>query len=498
MRVLQRRPTNLIDVWAQERYRRVIRIDGNPRLIAVENRGSIDAPDVRLMVRAEDGGSPATARERREAARITSAILGLDVDASAPQRRAEVDPALRDTALALRGMRPPHYPDLFETFASVIPFQQLSLQAGMAAVAKLVHRFGHVVTFSGMRCFAFPLADSIAEAPASVLERCGMSRHKAHSLHSAARAIASGTLRAEALVQLPSSEALARLVELPGIGPWSAALILLRGFGRVDVFPQADSGAESSLIALMHLRSRASLARVIERFGEYRGFLYFYGLASRLLAAGLIHPARSASGAMSRSRPVPSGTLRLRAAAERAKPTRAQLLAAAGKTVPDVIARGLGVLFCGINPGLYSGATRHHFARPGNRFWRALQGGGFTDRVLDPWDERDLLKHGCGITNLVARATASAKALADSELVDGRRRLETKVKRYAPTCVAVLGIGAYRTAFDRPAAVLGRQPESLGGAVLWVLPNPSGLNAHHQLGDLIDRFRALWKAVKSS
>lgn len=292
VRVLQRRPTNLIDTWEQQCYRRVIRVNDRPLLLEVENRGSIDAPNLKLSaLRAEDGGSAATPRERREAARIVSAVLGLDVDASIAQQRAEADSTLRETALALRGIRPPHYPDLFETFANVIPFQQLSLEAGMAVVAKLIRRFERARTFGGIARFAFPSAGVIADARTSSLERCGMSRHKAHALRAAARAIASGSLTAGTIDQLPSSEALARLVQLPGIGPWSAALILLRGFGRVDVFPPADSGAESSLMTLMRLRSRASLARVVERFGEQRGLLYFYGIASRLLARGLIHPA---------------------------------------------------------------------------------------------------------------------------------------------------------------------------------------------------------------
>lgn len=177
------------------------------------------------------------------------------------------------------------------------------------------------------------------------------------------------------------------------------------------------------------------------------------------------------------------------------KPSRAQLLASAGKTVPDVIAPRLRVLFCGINPGLYSGATGHHFARPGNRFWRALYGGGFTGRLLFPWEERELLEYRCGVTNLVAHATASADELGAAELVAGRRRLLSKVKRYAPACVAVLGVGAYRIAFARPAATLGRQLETLGGAVLWVLPNPSGLNAHYQLADLVGLFRQMRDAL---
>lgn len=177
------------------------------------------------------------------------------------------------------------------------------------------------------------------------------------------------------------------------------------------------------------------------------------------------------------------------------KPNHAQLLAAAGKKVPDVIAPHLRVLFCGINPGLYSGATGHHFARPGNRFWRTLHGAGFTTRLFSPWGEHELLKHRCGVTNLVARATASADQLGAAELVAGRRRLLSKVKRYAPACVAVLGVVAYRTAFAHASAFLGRQPETFGGAVLWVLPNPSGLNAHYQLAELVGLFRQMNDAL---
>lgn len=175
----------------------------------------------------------------------------------------------------------------------------------------------------------------------------------------------------------------------------------------------------------------------------------------------------------------------------RPAPTRAEVLAAAGRTVPDVIAPRLAVLFCGINPGLYSGATGHHFARPGNRFWKTLHLAGFTERVLAPWEERLLLARECGITNLVARATARAAELSAAELVAGRRRLERKVRRYAPRWVAVVGIGAYRTAFGRPRATVGRQPERLGPAGLWLLPQPSGLNANHQLPELVAAFRTL-------
>jgi TDG/mug DNA glycosylase family protein len=177
------------------------------------------------------------------------------------------------------------------------------------------------------------------------------------------------------------------------------------------------------------------------------------------------------------------------------RPTRAEILAAAGKTVPDVIAPGLRVLFCGINPGLYTAAVGHHFARPGNRFWPALCAGGLTDRVLAPDEERSLLERGYGITNLVARATATADELGVDELRAGARRLATKVRRFRPRWVAVVGIGAYRSAFDRPKAALGVQEQTLAGAGIWVLPNPSGLNAHYGARELGRLFGELREAV---
>jgi double-stranded uracil-DNA glycosylase len=178
------------------------------------------------------------------------------------------------------------------------------------------------------------------------------------------------------------------------------------------------------------------------------------------------------------------------------KPSRAELLGAKDKAIPDLIAPGLRVLFCGINPGLYSGATGHHFARPGNRFWPALYAAGFTERLLAPAEERLLLPAGYGITNLVNRATATAEELEPHELRAGQQRLAANVRRYQPQMVAVLGIGAYRTAFARPRAMLGRQPERLEGTAVWVLPNPSGLNAHYQLDDLARVFRDLREAVE--
>jgi TDG/mug DNA glycosylase family protein len=181
----------------------------------------------------------------------------------------------------------------------------------------------------------------------------------------------------------------------------------------------------------------------------------------------------------------------------RPRPTKSELEAAVGKTVPDVIGPALRVLFCGINPGLYSGAVGHHFARPGNRFWPTLFAAGFTSRLLSPYEERALLQVGCGITNIVARATASAKELQDEELREGAQRLQVKVRRFKPQYVAVLGIEAYRKGFRQPDAVLGRQSEPIASAGFWVLPNPSGLNAHYQLEDLARMYRELCEQAKA-
>jgi TDG/mug DNA glycosylase family protein len=162
------------------------------------------------------------------------------------------------------------------------------------------------------------------------------------------------------------------------------------------------------------------------------------------------------------------------------KPTPDEIRAAAGKTVRDVIAPGLRVLFCGINPGLYTAAVGHHFARPGNRFWPALFAAGITPRLFSPFDERELLPLGYGITNVVQRATVGENDLSPDELAAGGRRLVRTVNRYRPRCLAVLGVGAYRAAFARPKAQPGGQVETIAETVLWVLPNPSGLNAHYQ------------------
>jgi len=169
--------------------------------------------------------------------------------------------------------------------------------------------------------------------------------------------------------------------------------------------------------------------------------------------------------------------------------TPEELAAATGRLLPDVIAPNLDVLFCGINPGLVSALTGHHFARPGNRFWPALHRSGFTPRQLAPEEQQELLGLGLGITNVVARATAGAADLRPEEYRTGGEILRAKVADFRPRWLAVVGIGAYRVAFNAPKAVMGRQEEALGETGLWVLPNPSGLNALWTTPKLTEAFR---------
>jgi TDG/mug DNA glycosylase family protein len=173
------------------------------------------------------------------------------------------------------------------------------------------------------------------------------------------------------------------------------------------------------------------------------------------------------------------------------RPTRKQIAAASGKTLPDVLAPDLRVVFCGINPGLYSAAVAHHFARPGNRFWPALHAAGFTDRLFSPFEDHDLPRIGYGLTNIASRATARAEELTGEELRAGAALLTDKMRIYRPRFLAFLGVGAYRTAFARPKATLGRQTDGLADTTVWVLPSPSGLNAYYDLNALAHLYREL-------
>jgi double-stranded uracil-DNA glycosylase len=173
------------------------------------------------------------------------------------------------------------------------------------------------------------------------------------------------------------------------------------------------------------------------------------------------------------------------------RPAPADLAAARDTTIPDVIAPGLGVLFAGINPGLYSAATGYHFARPGNRFWPALHRSGFTPRLLRPEEQEQLLGLGLGITNIVARATARAGELRPAELTEGARLLAGKLQHFRPAWLAVLGVTAYRAGFGQPRAAVGQQDGAFGPTRIWVLPNPSGLNALWTTPKLVEAFRDL-------
>lgn len=289
VRVLQRRPANRVDTWQHARWRRVLPTAQGLVLVEVEDRGSIDAPDLRWRLH----GAPALPHATRAALQRTlRRMLGLDLDPRPLERLPDIDPRLRAVALALRGMRPPRFASLFEAFASVLPFQQLSLDAGVAIVGRLVQRFGAVLECDGERLHAFPAARAIAAARLDDLRGCGLSTRKACALRAIARAIDRGELREQALQRMSTADAVAALKSLPGIGPWSASLVLLRGLGRLDVFPPGDVGAARGLRALLRLDAHAPLDAVIEAFGDLRGCLYFYALGGSLLAKGLIHAAQ--------------------------------------------------------------------------------------------------------------------------------------------------------------------------------------------------------------
>jgi TDG/mug DNA glycosylase family protein len=177
------------------------------------------------------------------------------------------------------------------------------------------------------------------------------------------------------------------------------------------------------------------------------------------------------------------------------KPTKEDLRDAANRTTEDLIDYNLKVLFCGINPGMWSGATGFHFAKPGNRFWKALHLGGFSERVLHPSEEHELLENGYGITSFCKRTTATAAELSNEEIIEGGKLLVKKIQKFKPQFLAVLGIGAYRTAFNQPKAKLGLQENKIGTTNIWLLPNPSGLNAHYQLNDLAKLFSELKQAT---
>ncbi len=285
VRVLQRRSVNPVERWEDGRYQRVLRTQRGLVLVEVENRGTTDAPDLRWWSRTSTPGLADASL-----AGTVRKILGLDVDPGPLQRLTGADPALGPVALALRGMRPPRFAEWFEAFANVIPFQQVSLDAGTAVVGRFIRRFGERLELDGKQYQAFPTAAVIADASQDELRACGLSHHKATSLRVIAEAIATGELSETNIAALSTGDAIKALTALPGIGPWTANVILLRGLGRLDAFPPGDSGILRGLRKLMNLAPGAPLAIEVEHFGDYRGYFYFCVLGGSLLGKGLIRP----------------------------------------------------------------------------------------------------------------------------------------------------------------------------------------------------------------
>lgn len=286
VRVLQRRSWNPVDVWEHDSYLRLIHSRQGPALVKVWNARTLDDPDLKYSILT---GRHSLAVHASVRATLTR-ILGLDASPLMLQRHPR-DDALTSTVRSLRGMRPPRFPTLFESFASVIPFQQLSIDAGLSILGKLVDRLGEHLTYQGRRYCAFPKAAAVAEAPVEALQACGLSLKKVQTLQTIARAIESGSLAEHDLVRMESAEAIEHLARLPGVGPWTAGLVLLRGFGRMDVFPSGDSGAARALRKLIRIDESTSTEEAVAAFGPSRGYLYFCCLGASLIEKGLIRPA---------------------------------------------------------------------------------------------------------------------------------------------------------------------------------------------------------------
>ncbi|MDQ3540882.1 MAG: hypothetical protein M3440_09355 [Chloroflexota bacterium] len=282
VRLLQRRPANRVDRWRDGGYLRAFLTSEGPRRVHVTNAGTVAEPDVRLEIL--DGRvTPETAAFLMATVRR---MLGMDEPAAPTAWLIEMEPRLAPVATALHGFRPPCFPTLFETFAAVIPFQQLSLDAGTAIVGRFVEAFGTTLP-DDLQWFTFPSPEAVVAASPEALRAAGLSRAKVTSLRALAQLSVDGTLAAMDLDQRSTSDALAVLRGLPGIGPWSAGLVLLRGLRRMDVFPAGDVGAARSLTVLLQLPTLltpAHASEIADRFGNRRGYLYFLCLGGQLLA----------------------------------------------------------------------------------------------------------------------------------------------------------------------------------------------------------------------
>lgn len=289
VRLLQRRPTNRVDRWDHDGYRRVLPTAHGLRLLHLTDHGTIQHPDLRLQVLGGDTPPAALA----DLVATLRRMLGLDAPPAPAATLSEIEPRLTPVLGALNGFRTPCFPTLFETCASVLPFQQLSLDAGTAIVGRLVAGFGIQMSQDGTTWFCFPTPEAIAEAAPDRLRETGLSRSKVTALQGLARMIAEGSFSSDHLRTLSTPDAISTLRALPGIGPWSANLILLRGFRRLDVFPEGDVGAARNLTALIQPPTPFTAGDASEfaaRFGNQRGYLYFLALGNQLRAKGLLDP----------------------------------------------------------------------------------------------------------------------------------------------------------------------------------------------------------------
>ena len=296
VRLLQRRPANRIDRWVDGEYRRAIQTPEGMRLILVRDAGTIDAPDLTLEVL---GGPVGDASMDRIMAMVRW-MLGLDADVPPVDWLAEREPLLVPTLDRLGGFRPPAFPDLFATCLAVLPYQQLSLDAGTAIMGRLVGQYGPRISHEGEDYFDFPSADLIAGASESDLVGVGLSRAKAVALQRLAGRALAGDLDRSRYDVLSTVDAMAELQTLPGIGPWSASVLALRGMRRLDAFPGGDTGAAKSLTALLGATSKLTPADAVafaERLGDQRGYLYYLLLGSRMPWLGQTGSRRHEPGA---------------------------------------------------------------------------------------------------------------------------------------------------------------------------------------------------------
>jgi len=284
VRLLQRRPSNLVDVWGGDSYLRALETSGGLVLAEVRNVGSVREPEVILGVR---GGGGSASRLEELAPKLRR-MLGLDVDPALWLRRARAEPAIAGLVEALAGIRPPRFATLFESFLNVIPFQQLSIESGLSTVSRLVRRFGLPLESGGRVFYASPRPEAILAAEPEELRACGLSTKKALALRNVARAVLEGELDEDGLAALPTPEAMKRLVRLPGIGPWSAGLVLLRGLGRLDAFPAGDVGVARGLGELFRLKEGEPMEPIVERFGALRGYLSCLSLGAYLVSRGRV------------------------------------------------------------------------------------------------------------------------------------------------------------------------------------------------------------------